>query len=266
MTILEGAPGLLQALREEMTPKFLATRSGQGLPNVVPCITLLPAEDAPDILIFGNFLLRKSVKNLEEDRRVGILVITTDLRGWVLTGDFLEFQRAGPYVDRQMSSNLLRYNAYTGIRNAGVIHVRSVEATFDIPRLQVLRDFVLARACAMRGWGRDSEGVTVPLPVRREFAKMVAVKVLSWVGQSGYPVVVPAISMQPNGNTSLVCWNGARGLPRPAPGAEVATNLLSLEAVSYQAKGIWAASGRAGAIKVREVYAGGPPLPGGRIA
>jgi hypothetical protein len=37
MTILEKEPGLLEALRGEMTPKFLATRSAAGVPNVVPC-------------------------------------------------------------------------------------------------------------------------------------------------------------------------------------------------------------------------------------
>jgi len=266
MSVLNDTPGLLDALRGEMTPKFLATRSADGAPNVVPCITLLPAEDAPDTLTFGNFLLRKSIKNLEQDRRVGILVITTALQGWILTGDFLEFQRSGPYVDRQMSSSLLRYNAYTGIRNAGVIRVRSVEATFGIPRLEVMWDFALARLSAIRGWGSGDEGVPVPLPVRREFAKMAAVKVLAWVGPTGYPVVVPAISMQPSGNTGLVCWNGAPELPRPPPGALVATNILTLDAVSYQAKGTWSASGPSGAIRVREIYAGGPPLPGGRIA
>ena len=41
---------------------------------------------------------------------------------------------------------------------------------------------------------------------------------------------------------------------------------LTFEAISYQAKGLWTASGRTGAIRVREVYAGGPPLPGGRVA
>jgi hypothetical protein len=46
----------------------------------------------------------------------------------------------------------------------------------------------------------------------------------------------------------------------------VATNILTLDAVSYQAKGTWSASGPSGAIRVREIYAGGPPLPGGRIA
>jgi hypothetical protein len=263
MSLLEQTPGLLDALKGEMTPKFLATRNSEGVPNVVPCISLQPAEDQPDTLFFGNFLLRKSIKNLERDARVGILVITPELRGWILTGDFLEFQRTGPYVDRQMSNSLLRYNAYTGIRNAGVIRVRSVEGSFAISRLQVAGDYALARLGALRELSHAEGGVQIPLAARREFARMVAVKVLAWVEESGYPNVVPALSLQPAGDKTLVCWNGTPQLPQPPSGALVASNILTFEAISYQAKGLWTASGRTGAIHVLEVYAGGPPLPAG---
>jgi hypothetical protein len=96
MAVLERVPGLLEALKGAMTPKFLATRSSDGIPNVVPCVSILPADDQPDTLFFGNFLLRKSIHNLQADGRVGILVITPDLQGWILKCDFLEFQRTGP--------------------------------------------------------------------------------------------------------------------------------------------------------------------------
>ena len=79
MPLLKQTPGLLDALRGEMTPKFLATRSPDGVPNVVPCVTMLPAKDQPDTLFFGNFLLRKSIKNLKQDTRIGVLVITAEV-------------------------------------------------------------------------------------------------------------------------------------------------------------------------------------------
>jgi hypothetical protein len=268
MSILENEPGLLEALRGEMTPKFLATRSAEGAPNVVPCVSILPADDQPDTLFFGNFLLRKSIKNLQADKRLAVLVITPELRGWILKCDFVEFQRTGPYVDKQMSSNLLRYNAYTGIRNAGIIHVLSVENNFAISRLQVALDFLLARLQTRRA-SKDPSGLEVtqvPLSVQREFARMVAVKVLAWIGEDGYPRLVPALSMQPAGEHALVGWLSGKKLPRPPAGAQVATNILTFEAISYQAKGLWQPFGRAGALQVQEVYAGGPPYPGGRVA
>ena len=264
MTILEEAPGLIDALKGEMTPKFLATRNSQGTPNVVPVISILPADDKPDTVFFGNFLLRKTIENLEQDKRVGILVLTQQLHGWMLQADFEEFQRTGTYVDEQMKSSLLRYNAYTGIRNAGVIHVRSLRGAFRISKMVVLKDYLLARFARVEGTKGDG-AVTMPLPVRQEFKKMAAVKVLSWVAEDGYPVIVPALSLQPFGDQSLVCWKGAK-LPEPPQGTAVAASILTPEAVSYQVKGRWAGAGRAGVLQTHEFYAGGPPIPGGRIA
>lgn len=262
MAILEQHPGLLDALRGEMTPKFLATRNTTGVPNVVPCISLQPADDQPDIVFFGNFLLRKSIRNLKEDARVGILVITPELRGWILKGDFVEFQRTGAYVDKVMSGSLLRYNAYTGIRDAGIIRVRSVENTFAISKLQVMTDFLRARFAGIVKPGHTDDGVNLPRQVQNEFAKMIAVKVLVWLGDDGYPIVVPALSMQPADAKHLICRTLPK-LPHPPTGVQVATNILTFEAISYQVKGTWDARGK---IRVQEVYAGGPPLPGERVA
>lgn len=276
MGILERTPGLREALCGEMTPKFLATRAPDenaiAIPNVVPCISILPADDQPDTLFFGNFLLRKSIRNLEKDGRLAVLVITESLDGWILKGDFVEFQRTGPYVDRQMNSSLLRYNAYTGIRNAGVIRVSAVEWQFNISKLQVASDYVRARLAGIGGKARqvsaaplDARVKAVPLPVRKEFAQMVAVKVLAWIGEDGYPTVVPALSMQPVGEHAFVARLDDK-LPAPPAGIQAATNILTFDAISYQAKGRWFPAGKAGVLQVREVYAGGPPYPGGRVA
>ena len=268
MSILASEPGLLEAICGEMTPKFLATRSLEGIPNIVPCISLTSANDQPDILFFGNFLLRKSIKNLEQEPRVGVLVITESLTGWVLKGDFVEFQRTGLYVDHQMNSSLLRYNAYTGVRNAGVIRVSSIEARFSISRIQVAIDYLRARLLAVRRMDadKDHQPVTIPGPVQREFARMVAVKVLAWIDADGYPLARPALSLQPTSDQIMTAWLGNGGLPCPPNGVEVASNILTFEAISYQAKGRWQLVGKTGALQVQEVYAGGPPYPGGRVA
>jgi hypothetical protein len=265
MPILRDNPELEEALRDEMTPKFLATRSPDGLPNVVPVISLQPADDQADVIFFGNFLLRKTIRNLEGDVRVGILVITTSLQGWCLSGDFLEFQRTGPYVERVMSGSLLRYNAYTGIRNAGVIRLQRLTGAFRLPRLKVLTDYVMARIVGALSQRRAPGGVHIPRPVREAYGRLTAVKVMAWIGDDGYPAVVPCLSLQPLGTARLGCWSPS-GLPLPPQQAGVATGLLTLDAVSYQTKGRWQGGQRAGTVRVEEVYAGGPPLPGGRIA
>jgi len=265
-------PGLLEALSGEMTPKFLATRSADGIPNVVPCTSLMPAGDVEDRLIFGNFLLRKSVRNLEEDPHVGILVITTDLEGWVLQGDFAGWQRTGPYVDRIMSTDLLRYNAYTGIRNAGIVQVQRVLRHFRISKLRVLTDYLLARA-AVRSPSLPEEATAMPLPVQRGFSPMTALRVLAFLDGKGYPRVALLLSLQPAGARALAWAGGPDGelLAELPPGTPVAACLLTLDIVSFQAKGRWLGGRRllgvpTGRMAVTSVYAGGPPIPGRQVA
>ena len=289
MSLLKTHPDLLQALSQEMTPKFLATRSADGIPNVVPVTSLMLSGDVEDRLIFGNFLLRKSVGNLDQDPRVGILVITPDLEGWMLQGDFQGWQQTGAYADRLNSTDLLRYNAYTGIRNAGIIQVRAVLRHFRIPKLRVLGDYLLARAAArLCPTVSEVEGaITLPRPVRERFGQMMAVRVLAFLDGEGYPLTVPMLSLQPVGVGAtiashqrpqqaaplLVCAEGlAADLLESLPdGAPVAASLLTFDVVSFQAKGRWLGTRRflgapVGAMTVTEVYAGGPPIPGRRVA
>lgn len=272
MSQIVSYAGLLPALFGGMTPKFLATRSADGVPNVVPVTSIMPAGDVDDRLIFGNFLLRKSVNNLDADPRVGILVITTDLEGWVLQGDFQGWQRAGDYVDRIMNTDLLRYNAYTGIRNAGIIQVREVLRHFRISKLRVLADYALARLSA-RPPDKLDEATTMPLVVRQKFSPMTAVRVLAFLDRAGHPLPVPVLSLQPAGEQALVCAAGlAADWLEPLPaGASVAASLLTLDVVSFQAKGRWLGSRHrlgapVGTMAVTAVYAGGPPIPGRQVA
>jgi hypothetical protein len=231
----------------------------------------MPAGDAEDRLIFGNFLLRKSVDNLDADRRVGILVITMDLEGWILQGDFQGWQRAGHYVDRINNTDLLRYNAYTGIRNAGIIEVTAIVQHFRISKLRVLADFVLARASRAP---KAPDGTAVmPLTVQEQFSPMTAIRAIAFLDDEEYPVVVPVLSLQPAGESVLICAQGPLAGPLDTlnPGTAVAASLLTPEIVSFQAKGLWLGAHRLlgtrmGSMSVTAVYAGGPPIPGRQIA
>ncbi len=281
MPVVGTQPGLKKALSDEMAPKFLATRSGDGVPNIVPCTSLMLAGDMEDRLIFGNFLLRKSVGNLNGDPRIGILVMTTDLEGWVLQGDFVGWQRSGAYVDRLNNTDLLRYNAYTGIRNAGIIQVRAIRQHFRLSKLRLLADYLLARAASARLSAHDEtrspdgpdETTTMPPVVRQKFGPVTAVRVLAFLAEQGYPLTLPVLSLQPSGESALVCAQGLSAellAPLPA-GVPVAASLLTLDVVSFQAKGRWLGSRRlwgapVGAMSVTAIYAGGPPIPGRQVA
>ncbi len=258
------SPAIIEAMAP-VGPKFLATLDAEGIPNVVP-ITSLEAADESTI-IFGELMIWKTRRNLESNPRVCIAVMTPSLRGWVIQGDFQEFQRSGPYVDRIMSGDFFRYNAYSGIRSAGVIRARRVVREFAMSRGGVLLAVARARWAA-RWRRRPGEGAAMPPPVREKFARLQAAKFLAYLGPDGYPDIVPALSLTPAGDRALVFAGSAAGLERRAA---VAAAVLSAEPVAYQVKGRFlgmerGVAGSVGAIEVLEVYSGSPPLPGERLA
>jgi len=246
-------------------PKFLATLDAEGVPNVVP-ITSLQAVDESTI-IFGELMMWKTRRNLEVNPRVCMAVMTPAARGWIIEGDFQEFQRTGPYVDLINSADFYRYNAYTGIRSAGVIRARRVVREFALSRGAILMAAARARWAAR--WRRPrGEGVVMPPPVREKFARLQAAKFLAWLGPDGYPDIAPALSLTPAGERALVFAGRVDGLEQ---GAQVAAAVLTAEPLAYQVKGRFlgperSLGGPLGVIQVLEVYSASPPVPGERIA
>src|SRR4030042_2807217 len=98
-------------------------------------------------------MMGKTRRNLEVNPRVCMAVMTPAARGWILQGDCQEFQRTGPYVDLINSAEFYRYNAYTGIRSAGVIRARRVVREFAMSRRAILMAAARARGGARwRPW------------------------------------------------------------------------------------------------------------------
>lgn len=258
------SPAIVEAMAP-VGPKFLATLDAEGVPNVVP-ITSLQAVDESTI-IFGELMMWKTRRNLEVNPRVCIAVMTPAARGWIIEGDFQEFQRTGPYVDLINSADFYRYNAYTGIRNAGVIRARRVVREFALSRGAILVAAARARWAARRRRS-PGEGAVMPAPVWEKFARLQAAKFLAYLGSDGYPEIAPALSLTPAGERALVFAGSVDGLQR---GAQVAAAVLTAEPLAYQVKGRFLAEERSlgaplGIIHVQEVYSASPPLPGERIA
>jgi len=264
------SPAIVEALAGERTPKFLATLNVEGVPNVVPIISLQAADEST--VIFGEFMMWKTRRNLEVNPRVSVAVMT-DSQGWVIKGEFLEFQRSGPYFDQIMAGDTFRYNAYAGIRNAGVIRVGSVVRAFALSRRTVLLDMARAKWFARRTRRRGVDGVTVPIQVRQKFARLQAAKFLAYLDGDGYPDIVPVLSLIPADEQTFVFSSdpAAPALAALSPGAKVAASVLTFEPIAYQIKGEFLGAERslgrlAGVVGVREVYSASPPLPGQRIA
>jgi hypothetical protein len=277
---MEGRLGLaaVRALAGARTPKFLATRDADGIPNVVPVLSLEAIDE--QTIIFGELMIWKTRRNLEADPRVAIMVLAparrppvrADLRGWTIRGQFVEFQRSGPYFDHIMASENIRYNAYSGIRSAGVIRVLDVTRTFRLSQAGLLLDTVRSRWLARR-LSRDGRGAeAMPAQVIEKFSRLRAAKAVAFLEGSGHPDCLPAFPLVPAGPARLVFGGAAaEGLARLMASSPMAAAVLTMEPVAYQVKGQFAGlrpslGRRLGVIDVREAYSACPPLPGQRLS
>jgi hypothetical protein len=247
---------------EEMAAKFLASVDEGGVVNVALIVTLQPPPDEhKDRLILGEFLMWKTKENLLQDSRVAAAVVNTKLRAATVTGDFRGFQTSGAYKAAIDGSSLMRYNAYSGVRSAGVIDVRDCGP---------VRSFVggmafdLIRVRLRRG-GVGVEGASVPRRVREKFLKMTSIKGLAVMGEDGYPRVYPALTVASSGEKGFVLRSSAyRGeLEAVKMPCQAALCVVTMDAMSYKVKGELSSLGAGSFLfKVQAVYNAMPPLAG----
>jgi len=258
----------IAAFAGEKTPKFLATASPDGIPNIVPIISIEAWE--PQTLIFGEFMIWKTKKNLESNPKVGVSVLTESLNCWTVRGTFEGFERTGERYDTISMRSMYRYNAYSGLRNCGVIHVddaQRVKGMLAAPRLIEMGFAALASSFA-RG-----DGVPMPPQVTEKFGRAKAAKFISYIDADGYPVALPVPSMFSVGDGALEFGVGSLkgiGDAAPQPPFRAAATIITLDPVAYQVKGtVMEYANRLGSriarLEIEEVYSASPPLPGKRI-
>ncbi len=260
---------LHDAMDYEFTPKFLATVDEEGKPNVVLIATMEPGGETR--MNYADFLMHKTARNLDGNSKTGVLVITEQLAWWTMLADQVGWEEKGPLVDHFNSTDLFRYNAYTGVRRVGMLDLKEMLATGAVGKLGLLSDFT--KTLISRGsFGRGNGSEKMTNNVKEKFGRLQAVKVLSWVREDGYPVAVPVLSMQPSNSRTLVFGMGTapemiQDIPANAP---CAVNVVTFEPVSYQVKGTFTGYystllGKMGVIEIDSVWCTSPPLCGERI-
>lgn len=259
----------IDAFMQEMTPKFLATASADGVPNIVPVISIEAWDETT--LIFGELMILKTKSNLEANEKVGVSVLTKDMNCWTVRGRFEGFERAGERYDRISMRDMFRYNAYTGVRNVGVIRVESVKRVRGMFAPARLAELGMG-ALAARSIKFSHDG-PMPPQVTDKFGRLKAAKYISYVDADGYPLALPALTMFSASHGALELGAAAlRGFDgaEPAVPLRAAASVITFDPVAYQVKGtinqyIGKLGARMARLEVEEVYTASPPIPGKRI-
>ncbi len=254
---------------EEMIAKFMATQDEQGKVNLAAILTLQPPEDnRDDRLIFGEFLMWKSRKNIQKVPRVAAAAVNLKLKMASLTGDFKGFENKGKYLDYINNSSFFKYNAYTGARQAGIVDVRETGEVRKASYLGLALDMLaMGLKKLFTPSGEMRKGI-IPSVVMEKFVALQSVKALAIITEDGYPRIFPVMTVGAWGRDGLLIkiskYNQElKELQLPVTAALC---VLTMKAVSYQVKGILEKDGhRFLRLRAEEVYSSSPPLAGKRI-
>ena len=261
----------LDIYNQEEIAKFLATVDGQGKVNVVLIISQLPGETGK--LVFGEFMMWKTKRNLNANGRVASMAMTKNLQSVEVLADLEGFVDTGPYVEKVNSISMFRYNAYTGIRRVGILDITQVYPRKNISYFTVLKDFIAVKLAKtlVKADGLE-KSINIPRAVASKINSLLSICALAYVGEDGYPRILPVVSsaVLNKGYLVIKLAEANRELADIGLPIQVAVNVITMEPTSYQVKGSLERieshlGSRLGLIRLDEVYSAMPPLCGERI-
>jgi hypothetical protein len=254
-----------RAFKLQAYPKFAATVDDQGVPNVIPLLSAKLVE--PDTIAFVKFMVWKTRRNFEANRKITLACTGPWGRTYLVKGEFREWVTQGPLLEQFEAEPIFRYNAYMGANMLGIITVKDA---IEYPGSGVLGP--LGRRLVGRNGAAAGAG-PMPREVVEKWGRKLAVKFLGFMDQAGDPLAVPEQGLHAVSSSEL-----AFPLPRStkspvhrlSSGAPIAASVLAFDPVAYQVKGTYRGTATVngkphGMIEVAEVYSASPPTPGKRL-
>lgn len=255
----------LKAIEPDTKVGLLASLNAEGLPHITLITTLMAK--SPVRLVWGQFCEGLSKTNVQKNPKTGFLVMTMDRSLWRGTAVWTGLAREGE--DYAMFNNrpMFRYNAYTGIHTVHYMDLVRTWGRESLPLGKIAASTLLsALAGKMAGGGgpRVLNAWTAGLLNRLDTLKFAA-----YVGQGGYPCIVPVFSCRTPDGARLVFspLAYAEELFEIKPGQSVAVYVMSLQMESVLMRGVFRGFGRycgvtLGTLDIDWVYNSMPPVPG----
>lgn len=259
-------PNDMKAFEPEAKVGLIATVNPEGLPHIT-LITALQAK-TPSQMIWAQFSEGMSKKHIRTNPRTAFLIMTLDKALWRGKARWTHLAREGEDYEMFNDKPMFRYNSYFGIHT---VHYMDLVETYGKERLPLAS---IAIASLLTGIVQAAAGRDGGKPILKPwgeglFNSMSSLKFISWVGEDGFPVLVPIIQCRAADSTRLVFSTAAYGRELGAikEGASVAVFGLTMDMEDILVRGTFTGVRRyrgirLGAIDIAWVYNSMPPTSG----
>jgi len=265
-TLTTFSPEDIQSTQPAMKVGLLATVTSDGLPHVTLISSLMAC--GPTRMCFGQFTEGMSKKHILNNPKVGFLIMSLDKNLWRGKAMYTHFSKEGQEYDFYNNIPMFRYNAYFGIHTVYYMDLVLHTGKAPLPMNQII--FAAIQTMLARSLGRKPGQKPVLNSWTRTFTdKIDNLKFLSYVGEDGFPIIIPAIQTQSLDAQNVlfsasVYTDELEAIPT---GVDLAVfcMALTMEDVLLRGKyiGLHRVGGvKAGIVKVDRVYNPMPPVPG----
>jgi len=256
----------LKQFEPEAKVGLIATINPEGLPHVT-LITALQAK-TPTKLIWGQFSEGMSKEHVKTNPKTGFAIMTMDKSLW--RGKALYTHKAAHGEDYEMFNNkpMFRYNAYFGIHTVHYMDLVETYGKESLPLVRIGLGSVLALAGRSAVKPRLEKRILKPW-AEGLFNRLGAIKFLSYVGDDGFPAIMPLIQCQAADSTRLafspLAYHEEVSVLRQ--GSPVAIFGLTMDMEDVLVRGVFAGFGKhrgitLGCVDINWVYNSMPPKPG----
>jgi hypothetical protein len=238
-------------------------------PGGKPHITLITAMQAksPIQLIWGQFSEGYSKEHVKTNPKTGFAIMTMDRSLW--RGKAVWTHKTGHGEDYEMFNNkpMFRYNAYFGIHTVHYMNLVETYGREGLPLARIILGSLLTMAAKSAAGTNNGDRILKPW-AEGLFNRLDTVKFLSYVGDDGFPVIIPLIQCQAADSRRLAFSPLAFGaeLKNLKRGMEVAVFGLTLDMEDVLTRGTFTGFSRyrgimLGCVDITWVYNSMPPKP-----
>ena len=256
----------IQSTQPAMKVGLLATVSRDGLPHITLLSSLMAC--GPTQMCFGQFTEGLSKQHILDHPKTGFIIMSLDRNLWRGRASYTHSAKSGAEYDHYNNVPMFRYNAYFGVHTVHYFDLVSQSGKSPLPMNRIVLAAIQTMMARLLGSKRRTTSVINPW-TRAFVDKIDNLKFLSYVGEDGYPVIIPAIQTQSLDAehvlfSTSIYTDELLAIPTGVDLA-VFSMALTMEDVLLRGKyqGIHRVGGvRAGVVDVNWIYNPMPPVPG----
>jgi hypothetical protein len=245
---------------------LLATISPMGEPHISLISSMQTLEEQ---LIWGEFVHGLSKINLKTNPKCGFLVINAEKQWWKGKALHKEVRETGPEYEMFNNQPLFRYNSYFGIGKVHYMDIMEFSGKQSLPLGEIVTGWL--SGLAVKGLAKGCpDGIDKIGGLSVSLAKNpMAPKFLSYVGEDGYPEMIPVVQsvLKDKGRLLIPHTAYKSALEKIKAGTKAAMFLVDLDLTSVLFQGVYAGKEKKmgvtyGIFDIEKVYNSMVPVPG----